>query len=227
MALTSGIIKLSGTIDGFTFVNSKYGRHIRRARGTVKKASLNSVLQKNSERTKIISKSGSEIYEEIKEISGKFKEGQLWQKMIARMMRAGNTNIESLLNTLIGMEINSAHSVDALQTGFEISPTLDKKSLIVNLNYKQHPNFKNPPSNNYFFEVFLTRWIKGKADPLFERVPTDLVSFNDKLWSFEFEFTRQKNTKYQLMVLKVCSPDENGYEYVGYTGMKIIGASSI
>jgi hypothetical protein len=62
MAKLRGIIKIQGSVAGLTSVESqRYEKHIRAARGTHKKAKLNSVFQLNNMKAKKVAGFGSPL----------------------------------------------------------------------------------------------------------------------------------------------------------------------
>ena len=91
MASQTGIIELQGTIAGLTFVKStRYERHARRARGSVKKAKVNSVLRGNADNAKPVTSFARGILQALKGVEKNFVPGDFWSKMIGRMFEKGH-----------------------------------------------------------------------------------------------------------------------------------------
>jgi hypothetical protein len=74
---------LSGTLDNLTFVHSKaYGDHLRRKRGTVKKAVLNKAMVESKNRLLHVNQIASLIF---KSISNEHKDGKLWPRLLSKL----------------------------------------------------------------------------------------------------------------------------------------------
>ena len=83
MANPTGIIGLLGTLDKMTFVHSKaYGDHVRRKRGTVKKAVLNKTMVESSKKLIHVNQMASLIF---KSISNEHKDGKLWPRLLSKL----------------------------------------------------------------------------------------------------------------------------------------------
>ena len=85
MAKSDNLIthRLSGTLDNLTFVNSKaYGPHLRRKRGSKKKAVLNKAMKESRNKLLQVNKIASLIF---KSISNEHKDGKLWPRLLSKL----------------------------------------------------------------------------------------------------------------------------------------------
>ncbi|HEY8893350.1 MAG TPA: hypothetical protein VIM79_01000 [Niastella sp.] len=89
---------LSGTLDNLTFVNSKaYGPHLRRKRGSKKKAVLNKAMKESRNRLLQVNQMASLIF---RSISNEHKDGKLWPRLLSKLrlqLREYNFNDVSCL----------------------------------------------------------------------------------------------------------------------------------
>lgn len=83
MAKSKSIVKLSGTMGGVTFVNSKaYGEHTRAPRGTYTPVVLAEGMQQSSMLQKQANLMAKIVFDQAKTFVPRFKNGQLWVRLL-------------------------------------------------------------------------------------------------------------------------------------------------
>lgn len=84
MAKSKSLIDFQGTIAGITFVNSRaYGKHIRAARGTYKKAKLNPAFKKQSKRLISANRPAKIFQDAIARYRYGLERGPMWSNLIS------------------------------------------------------------------------------------------------------------------------------------------------
>lgn len=226
MARPRGIIKLEGTIGGLTFVNSKrYKSHVRTARGTHKEASVNEVLQANSDNAKKVTFVASPILRELKAIERGFASGDLWPRMMGVMLKAKSTSVADLLDCLQDMELNNGYSFAKL---FPALPVLGfsfkKNTLLLELELLSHARFsKDIKADGYVCEVRVL-FLDGSGNCVGDVIETDWISFDETLGAYEMKFKRPKGAKHFLVVAGVKGGREGKeIERFGARGHRISG----
>lgn len=205
MARQKGIIKLEGTIAGLTFVNSKkYGQHARSARGTHKEAKVNTVLQGNAENAKRVTSLASPVLRELKALEKGFASGDLWSKMMHRMLRVKDGSTRELFQSIAGIELNERYSFAKSFSSLPIVRySVKKKSLVIELEFSSHAQFsKATKANAYLCEVAVL-FLGKNGNCITHKMETDWISNRESLGVYEMEFEKPKGFSYFLVVAGV------------------------
>lgn len=84
MAKVRSILKLSGTLAGMTFVDSKaYGAHARAKRGTYTPISLPPGMQKSAEVQKQVNLMAKLVFDAVNNFVPGFKDGKFWARLLS------------------------------------------------------------------------------------------------------------------------------------------------
>ena len=139
-----GLVKLQGTIAGLSFINNKtYGAYVRVARGTHRKAGINSVLKANSKNAAVITGIGSPILKQLKALEPGFIPGELWSRMMGCMYKAKSSLTKDLLDSINGMEINERYPFAKLFTALPSLEVSKKKGrLTIEWRFYHMPGFQ-------------------------------------------------------------------------------------
>ncbi|HEU5147935.1 MAG TPA: hypothetical protein VFT90_14515 [Chryseosolibacter sp.] len=143
MAKVNSLITLLGTVDGLTFVkSSKYGDHIRAARGTRKKAKLNKACQEQSKKLVKSNTPAKIIKDAIDPYRDDFRYGQLWQDLVRMTNKAMGKGADFDFSRLEPFEFDPKHRLDRLFT-IDSTTNVDQKSsrLHVTLSSDARPIF--------------------------------------------------------------------------------------
>jgi hypothetical protein len=226
MARQRGVIKLQGTIAGLSFVNSKtYGAHVRAARGTHKKATINEVLQGNVEKAKTVTTIGSPVLRAMKELEKGFASGDLWARMMRQMLRTKSTLVSDLFESIQGMEVNERYSFGTLfpvLPGFEFS--FKKNQLFVEMELLSHARFSREVKANCYLCEVLVLFFDGKEKWTTDRMETEWISFHEHSGVYEMEFKKPKGAKYFLAIAGAkAGRDEKEIKNFRARGYRICG----
>ncbi|GAC1438865.1 MAG: hypothetical protein NVSMB63_03280 [Sediminibacterium sp.] len=127
---------------GFTFVDStKYGSHVRAARGTHKKATCNDAFKKVSSRTALLNKALGPPYHFFKDRYYPFMNGVVWSQMQSRARRSEKDDLLSLMMTMEGLELNQRYSFANLVVDPDVTVTYSGQMIYVDFGAKAHPAF--------------------------------------------------------------------------------------
>jgi hypothetical protein len=139
---TSPIFKLQGTIDALTFVNSKtYKPHVRRKRGTVKKATLNSTLDRHKDLIKIVNQQAKVIFQPLK---NEHRDGSLWSRLVPLFMKEVKAGNPFPLRNLLKLECSKVHKLETLLgVNYRLAVTVADQQLQVQVELKEQPTFKH------------------------------------------------------------------------------------
>jgi hypothetical protein len=143
MAKSHSVIKLQGTLDGLTFVNSRaYRDHVRAKRGTYKKADVNKAFKLESKKLVTANIPAKIFKDAIDPYRGILMGGTLWSRLVS-MFRKQINDQGAFDFTKIGLfEIHKNYPFSRL---LQVQPTImaDKKKsrLHVEIQYDHHPRF--------------------------------------------------------------------------------------
>jgi hypothetical protein len=202
MAKLRGIIKIQGSVAGLTSVESqRYEKHIRAARGTHKKAKLNSVFQLNNMKAKKVAGFGSPLLKQFKSLERGFAGGDLWSRMNGRMLKAKSTSINDLLESLNGLEVHERYSLSQL---FVTLPTVEVSdegaALNIAVEFLSAPEFPTEPrATDLLCDVTLLlfdgrNWIN-------ETGQIGWMRMEKVLQTHRMNIRKPKGAKYYLMVM--------------------------
>jgi hypothetical protein len=126
MAKQKSFIKLNGTFDDKTFVDSKtYGDHVRKPRGTHKPAVLNDAYQESSDALVSANVPAKMIKDAIDPFRKNFYDGLLWTRLVSHFKTGVNKNAKPDFLTLVDFDI---HSKNRLSRISKISASLSHNS---------------------------------------------------------------------------------------------------
>jgi hypothetical protein len=157
------IVRLSGRLGDVVYVNSdSYGDHVRLPRGSKKPATINPSLQRQAERTSLLNGQAKQVYLLLKPVGERFMEGMFWQAILKRFRQAGDP-VAALLESLTGLELNSAYKL----TRFVDLPKVDVQANKTRLHVSLTPHGKlvlPRPFNSFQYSLILLFFDKtGKA----------------------------------------------------------------
>jgi len=108
MAKNTSLIQLNGTLDGLTYVNSKtYGHHLRKPRGTYKKAELNESFSEQKRCLVTGVQAARLIHQELNAYRDGLKGGQFWQRIVGYFQQQVKENGGFRLDGLTGQEVHT------------------------------------------------------------------------------------------------------------------------
>lgn len=145
MAKTTGIInrELSGSLGDLTFVNSKaYEPHLRRKRGTVKEAVLNTAMVESKNRLLHVNQIASLIF---KSISNEHKDGKLWSNLLSILrLQLKDYNFNDV-SCLLNLECHTKRTLSKmLRGGWEVKTAeVSKCQLRIDLHLPNTPEYEN------------------------------------------------------------------------------------
>lgn len=139
---TSPIFKLQGTIDKLTFVDSqRYKPHVRRKRGSVKKATLNSTLDQHKDLIKIVNRQAKLIFQPLK---NEHHDGSFWSRLVPLFFKEAKAGNPFPLRNLLKLECSKVHKLDQLLgINYTIAVTVTDQQLQVQVELKEQPSFKH------------------------------------------------------------------------------------
>ena len=126
-----GLFELSGTLGGFTFVQTSKGTILRRPRGSVTPASCNKRFQQEINRNSVVTPPAQLVHNCIKQHAGRFKKSDLWQDIQSLMRKRCSEDYGELLSAVTRMEINPKCRVESMLTG--LSTGVDRTDDVMTL----------------------------------------------------------------------------------------------
>ena len=205
------LIKLSGTIGGLTFVNSKrYRPHTRTPRGTHTAAPVNEVLETNSKKTKQYSPITSRLHHCFGIIGRGFKQSDLWQVIMSGVLKGGCRDLTEFVQRFKGLDLNSKYRFDEIVTPPGVAVSSDRKPdmriVLENCVTAHFP--KNKTINSYYYEVFIVWMDKGGKRFEWDSSETEWLFTRHEAYDFEFAFAKPLWAKYYLVVLKLIGGED-------------------
>ena len=230
MAKSDNIVthRLSGTLDNLTFVNSKaYDPHLRRKRGSKKKAVLNKAMKESRNKLLQVNKIASLIF---KSISNEHKDGKLWPRLLSKLrlqLRDYNFNDVSCL---FRMECHTKRTLEKMLMHF-----LDVKIGKIAKHQMNIPvDLPNTPlyDKKYLKEFQISMHV---LYPDFERVKLKKeVAYSDVLQKAncpkQFTFVvpvPAKATEYAVFMKVTECEDGVALNYPQSTGMRCVAVGTI
>lgn len=206
MAKVNSLITLLGSIDGLTFVKStKYGDHIRAARGTRKKAKLNKACQEQSKKLVKSNTPAKIIKDAIDPYRDDFRYGQLWQDLVRTTNDAMGKNAEFDFSRLKPFEFHPKHRLDRL-FNVESTAKVDSKSsrLRVTLSSDARPLFHHSLDlDGYRVTVIVVFPDFKKQRAKTEALSSSIIPLKEKLTSLEVDFDIPPRAKSFLVCVRV------------------------
>lgn len=198
-------LALQAALAGLTYVDSKtYPPHNRSPRGSHKDATCNKVLQENSQKTPVISGLASPLLLQLKAIAGSFAHKQLWQQLTGRMFKASCADIEDLLKSLEGQELNAAYSFTKVSASplFRIKKQKHRLKLTFTPQGRVHFPAKVLMSS-YQYQLHMI-WIDGAGKQMeTQTIVTEWIDSRDLPGEWEMTFERPSRTGYYLLLVGV------------------------
>lgn len=148
------LIHFSGTLGGITFVQGRYGAHVRAARGTHKPATINDSLEHQVSLNTIVARPAQLLLNFLKQYAPGFKKSDLWQDMMSLMRKRDSTDALQLLQTLEGMEVNPQYALHHALHSARLEVQVLKGVMTLTLTHHGQPYFKVPGDPDcYFTEI--------------------------------------------------------------------------
>ena len=224
MARNRSLIKLEGTIGATTFVNSKrYKPHARSRRGTYKEARVNAVLHSQSTIAKAITATGSPILKQLKAVESGFASADLWQRMMALMLKTRCTDKAKLLDAVQGLELNERYSFSKFFAAMpSLSFSVKKSKLLVEMKLLSHAEVDSSRTPAcYLCEVnILFLHANGKCE--MDVIETEWISLEESPGAYDMVFEIPAGAKYFLVVLGVkAGADNTAFERFDARGYRI------
>lgn len=229
MAKSDNIVTtgLSGTLDNLTWVHSKaYGDHVRRKRGTVKKAVLNKTMVESKNRLLHVNQIASLIFKGINE----HKDGKLWPRLLSKLrlqIREYNYNDVSCL---LKMECHQKHTLDKmLRSLWEVEVTgISKKQMCISLKMPDTPEY----NKKYLKEFQISMHV---IYPDFERnklkkevACSDVLHKTSCPKTFSFTVPVPAKASQYAIFMKVTECEEGkALNYPQSTGMRCVAVGTI
>jgi len=231
MAKSKSTHDLQGTIDGLTYVNSRtYGKHVRSARGTKKKAKVNKAFKKQS---KILMKANlpakivrDAIKLHLEDIPG----GKLWPRLVSIFNKQVKKTGVVDFGKLTTLEVNKDHPFDEfLAAVVAVSPDKDKDIIRVVLSYPQPPKFpRSRFIDGYRFGVIAIFPDASKNKAKSTAVYSEILPLEEKISPMTFEVSVPPRAKSCLLFIRIDGCLEKVVNHTAPTkGMKVAWAAKI
>lgn len=229
MARQTSIIKFQGTLDEMTQVNSRtYPEHLRRRRGSKKKAELNDAFKASGLDLQAANIVAKLIFDAIEPHRQNFKGGLMWQRLVSVFKAQYKERRAFNFLALTGFEIWKEHPLErflAGQLSYKVSFT---QILQVRLLLLEHPDFKRKYVDAY--RLSLIAFFPSAEQPICETaaVQSSITSLQEPVKDFYFEFPLPEYATEFLLCLK-AEGCEKGYVVNSFTvkGMRFIGGGRI
>jgi hypothetical protein len=153
MARSVRDLPFTGTLGKVCVVESEtYGEHVRRARGTVKKAEVNDVMKENGERMIASNAAARLINDALKPFRENFAGGLFWQNLVKHFTAQAKKGEPYSLKGLEGKEIHKAYPLDRLIRGpVNVEGDMEQKTIRVSMDYWAEKRFltRNPSTKGF------------------------------------------------------------------------------
>jgi hypothetical protein len=203
-----------------------YGTHTRAARGTIKPAKLNKVLSANSKRIALINPIASEVHTMLKTAAGFFKESMFWQKMLSRIHGANATTAAALLESIVGMDLQSRYPLQRFGKPPFVKCTA-KKTLSIELSSMNKMHLTKGCDEYCFDTVVCFFTVKGKG--VEQQVQRSKWFKQDEVpGNIAFDFALPKRSGLYLVCLRLHG-GMNGVavDFIATQGMMVVGAGRL
>lgn len=227
MAKSFSIIKLQGTLDGMTHVQSKtYGEHIRKAR---RAGEVNETLKDNNRQIVAANAPARLIKNAIDQYREDFKGGQLWQRLVSHFKKELKEKQFIDVLALKDKEVNEHYPLSRIYSEV-VSITIDpdKRILKVIISRGCVPNFKRKYIDGYKLSaIAVFPDFEGyNADSLLQE--TAIIAIAGSKENVCFEFDLKSSWRQYLICLKLegCS-EGNVCAGDSVRGMRIVATGKI
>ena len=230
MAKSDSILDLKGTFRQVTFVKSRtYGKHIRAARGTYKKAEVNASFKESSEKLIDANVPAKIVNDVISQHRGSLQGGQFWQALVSvfkrQLQKAGSIDFAKVSV----LEIHKRYKFDRfLKVETTISIDATSHSLVVRLIYFNHPEFPQSPIDGYRLSAIgiFPDLQQNKAQSAAEY--SSVIALQSPVSPVEFRIPIPEGASDSIVCLKIEGCSDGQVEDIATTqGMKIVGAGKV
>lgn len=199
----STFFDVSGCIEGFTFVRTRKGKYVRRARGTYKEAACNDKLKSVYKRNGVVNHAAKLLHDAVKTYAPDFKQSNLWQVILKRVRTGKADDLLSLLAPLKGLEIHTRHTLKKLSDA-ECEVAVDNNVMTYSVRAKCDPDFKDSlRADSYYYEL-CTLFIDAAGKSLdMETVNSGWLDVAHPKALFEISFEAPAEARYYVVVLKM------------------------
>lgn len=207
---TSPIFKLQGTIDALTFVNSqRYKPHVRRKRGSVKKATLNSTLDQHKDLIKIANRQAKLIFQSLK---NEHHDGSFWSRLVPLFFKEAKAGNPFPLCNLLKLECSKVHQLDMLLgINYTISVTVAGQQLQVVVKLKEQPTFKHDTNIPGYELAVLALYPDFAAQACGKEVATaPIVPLRSELQPHHFELPMPSSDAPFVLLLRIAASVDHG-----------------
>jgi len=194
---------ITGTMGDFTYVKRGNSYYIRRKRGTVTKASINESLQNFAKRNKLVNRTAVPVNDILKEYAGHFREGTFWQRLLSRLKKCKDDNLETHLQSLGKLELNELHAMSKHVSMAPYSIAVHKDRFTVKLKFQTHAQFRGEKNNCYYYEFIVLFWDTQAEITTHNSISTHWVYTKTPVPDYEINFKRTARDKYYLLALKL------------------------
>ncbi len=217
-------VELKGTLGGLTYIrSSKYGNHVRAARGTFTKTGCNDVLSKNAGRTGLLNAAMSPVYQFLKTYYSGCTGNELWPEMLRRARLADANDLLSLMLQLEKLELHPRYPFAKPVHNLQLAVQNRQQKILVDFTASFHPVFNYArKANAYYFDIAVL--FRDKAGGLAaDTISTEWVSYKDEVPAYELVFKKPANACCYLVVMKVqggCNAEE--MNFVDMRGVQVV-----
>jgi hypothetical protein len=206
MAKSKSIHDLQGSLGGLTFVNSRaYGKHVRAARGTYKKAKVNKAFKKQSRSLLKANIPAKIVRDAIKLYLDHLPAGTLWSRLVSMFDEQLKENRVIDFSKLGSFEVGKEHSFDEfLVSDLEVSPDKKNHAIRVVLSCPEPPKFpKSKFIDGYRLGVIgiFPDAVKNKAKST--AIYTEIMRLKEKVSPLTFEVPVPTGAKSCLLCLRI------------------------
>jgi hypothetical protein len=207
---TSVIFKLQGTIDDLTFVNSqRYKPHVRRKRGSVKKATLNSTLNQHKDLIKIANRQAKLIFQSLK---NEHHDGSFWTRLVPLFFKEVKAGNPFPLRNLLKLECSKVHKLDMLLgINYSIAVTVAEQQLQVAVELKEQPTFKHDSCLRGYELAVIALYPDLKEETCGKEVATaPIVPLKSELQPHHFELPMPSSEAPFVLLLRIAASIDRG-----------------
>jgi len=196
------LFEVSGTLGSITFVQTRKGTVVRRARGTVKDAECNDSLKEQGQLNYLVNPPARLVNNFVKSYALTFKKSDLWQDMQSRMRKSGGDNFASVLHCLEGLEVNPKYPLDRIMPDAQVRVEHAQGIMTMELHYTSF-FFNAVPADCYCYEMVVL--FANDECKLIDTVQINSgwLVFKDARQSNATSFEMPSGAAYYVVLLKV------------------------
>jgi hypothetical protein len=210
-------------------VRSKaYGKHLRAARGSHTKATVNKSLQQHASRTALLNKTAKPVHDAITAWAGIFKHGRLWPQLLSKLRSSEQNKLPVLLQQLVDTEINIKYPANRFGNLPAIAAHCSNKKLLINMAVTMAPYIGNAKADCYYYELMVLFMGARMLQPVTVTAETEWIHAADALPQFEMEFDIPARATCYLICLGVrIGEDDVVIETFATEGRQIVLSGEI